>query len=155
MKINWKYLATTKGYQTLKAAYIHDVKEATKGGYAMRNKDEFLRHFRWVICRAKHYVYKTGKSMEVVLGEWESKRDYWWLNYYQSCRLPRFHSGVKKPMGIKGIRAYYKNNRWGAKYINDRVCDFIKKEDEKNSTKKKKRWPMTRKSLQQELKKYL
>ena len=28
MKIDWKYVATTEGYKSLKAAYVHDVQSS-------------------------------------------------------------------------------------------------------------------------------
>lgn len=105
---SWKHLATTTGYKSLKAAYVHDLQEAAKRERPLRGKAEFLRKLQWVINRAKHYAYHTGKSIESILNEWEAKRSYWWLNYYQECNQPKFHSGAWKPMKIKGTRKYYK-----------------------------------------------
>jgi hypothetical protein len=140
MKINWKHLATTKGYKSLKAAYIYDVRKATKQKNPMRNKDEFVHKFQWVMNRAKHYAHNTNRSLESVLNDWESERTYWWLNYYQDSRQSRFNSGSMKPMGISGIRKYYKKRSWSADHVNDKICDFIKREQRKASTKRKKRW---------------
>ena len=106
--IDWKHLATTTGYKSLKVAYVNDVQKAAKQKHPMRRKSEFLHKFQWVINRAKHYAHNTGKSIDIILNEWEEKRDYWWLNYYQDCRQPKFHSNSKKPMGINGIRKHYK-----------------------------------------------
>lgn len=93
MKINWKDLAASPGYISLKGAYIKDVQDASKeklkGRKPIRDKKEFLRHFNWVICRAKHYAYHLGRDVSSVLDEWESKRTYWWLNYYQDCQQPK------------------------------------------------------------------
>lgn len=98
-QINWKHLATTKGYKSLKAAYIHDVRDAVarkqKFGRAMRDKAEFLKLFNWVINRAKHYSHHTGKPIDIILNEWEEKRTYWWLNFYQDCRQPKFRIKLK------------------------------------------------------------
>jgi hypothetical protein len=94
MKINWKHLATTPGYKSLKAAYIKDVQHAERyrsrfGRKPMREKEEFLQKFKWVIGRATHYAHRTNRSVEDVLWSWESDRDHWWLNYYQDCRQPK------------------------------------------------------------------
>lgn len=52
MKIDWKHLASTPGYISLKKAYIYDVVEANqqrqRGYKPMRDKAEFLKHFNWV-----------------------------------------------------------------------------------------------------------
>jgi len=138
MKIDWKHLATTPGYMSLKEAYITDVRKKN------RTKAESIRKFQWVINRAKHYASHTGKTIEVILNEWEEKRTYWWLNYYQNCAQPKFHSNSNKPQGINGIRKHYKSCNY---YANDpvkfreRMKDFIKKE----SAKAKPRWTMARK----------
>lgn len=105
--INWKHLAATTGYKSLKAAYIHDVQESAKRKRPMRDKVEFLRKFQWVINRAKHYAHHTGESMEAILNEWEEKRTCWWLNYYQESGQPKFHSKSTKPMGVRGIHEHY------------------------------------------------
>lgn len=112
MKIDWKYVATTPGYKSLKAAYTHDVTEAAKRRHPMRKKAEFLKLFTWVIGRAKHYAHHTGKPIEEILNDWEEQRDYWWLNFYQDCRQPKLHSNSKKPLSLKGEMAYYKKG-WG------------------------------------------
>jgi hypothetical protein len=103
MKIDWKYLAATPGYKSLKAAYIEDVKKASKQSRPMRCKDDFLSKFQWVINRAKHYAYHTGRSVESILNEWEDTRNYWWLNYYQNSHQPKFHSGSVKALGTNGL----------------------------------------------------
>lgn len=141
--INWKHLATTPGYMSLKAVYIHDVQGAARQRNPMRQKEEFLRKFQWVINRAKHYAHCTGKSIEIILNEWEEKRDYWWLNYYQDGRQPKFHSSSMRPLGIRGTRKYYKTA-----YSHDpergstRIREFIAKVKPK---KTKPRWNAVRK----------
>jgi hypothetical protein len=102
MKINWKHLATTPGYRSLKAAYIRDVQKATRSARPMRDKTEFLKKFIWVIGRAKHYAQHFEVPIAIILNEWESKRNYWWLNYYQECNQPKFHTHnryTRKPRG--------------------------------------------------------
>lgn len=92
--INWKHVAKSPGYKSLKAAYIHDVERAGRDKRPMRRKEEFLRKFNWVIGRATHYAYYSGVRIEVILNEWEANRNYWWLNYYQDCNQPKLRKSV-------------------------------------------------------------
>lgn len=134
MKINWKSFATSSGYKSLKTAYIHDVKKASEAHSPMRDKQEFLRKFRWVIDRAKHYAQRLNKPIEEVLNEWESKRNYWWINYYQECSQPKILSNKAhnvKPMGAityaklhlnKNNRAVFNHRKWQqARYMREHV----------------------------------
>lgn len=89
MVIDWKHLATTPGYRSLKAAYIHDVERSARERFPMRDKDVFLRKFRWVIGRAQHYAHILNVPIEEVLNRWEENRTYWWLNYYQDSHQPK------------------------------------------------------------------
>jgi hypothetical protein len=95
--INWKHVATTPGYKSLKAAYIKDVQEAEWYRIKfkqkpMREKAEFLKKFKWVIGRAMHYAHTYNRPIEDILWSWESDRKGWWLNYYQDCRQPKKRS---------------------------------------------------------------
>lgn len=110
MKINWKHLATTSGYKSLKQAMINDIQEnidnaKRSGGKSFRSKKEFRKHFYWVISRAKHYAEHHNKPIEKVLNEWENNRNYWWLNYYQSVNQPLLHNApnMAKPRLITQI----------------------------------------------------
>lgn len=137
MKIDWKHLATTVGYKSLKAAYINGIKRS------FGTKAEEIRQFQWVINRAKHYAHHTGASIESILNLWEKKRDYSWQNYYQNSNQPKFHSGAKDPMGVDGYRESCKKANYS--HVSSYVSDFIKRKHKKDSTKKKQRWPMARK----------
>jgi len=121
MKIDWKTVCRSTGYISLKNAYIQDVRKAEahqrKHGHGMRDKEEFLRQFKWVISRAKHYAHHKNTTIDVILYEWESKRDYWWLNYYQDARQPKFYTHKHKPLGLRGNRNYLKRA-----YRNDPVA---------------------------------
>lgn len=99
MKIDWKKLAQSPGYKSLKAAYIRDVHEAGQSKRPMRKKAEFLKLFRRVIGMAQHYAVRTGKPVEQVINEWEEKRDYWWLNFYSEHHLSKLASG--KPRNVQ------------------------------------------------------
>lgn len=149
MKVDWKYVSKTTGYLSLKAAYVHDVQESEKNkrrfGHAMRNKPEFLRLFNWVISRAKHYAQIQNVTIDVILNEWENKRNYWWLNYYGDSRQPKSHSGSMKSMGLNGIRKEYHGGRWQIGHHTEqenknRVCEYIMREQKNHSTKTKPRW---------------
>jgi hypothetical protein len=146
MKIDWKHLATTPGYKSLKAAYVKDVQEAAKQKSPMRKKDEFLRQFNWIINRAKHYSYQTGKSIETILNEWEEVRQGWWFGYYQNSRQPKFHSNSIKNKGIRGVCKYYKNCCFSAPRAVQRARQRIAVEKRKQSQKKS-RWSMARKEV--------
>lgn len=91
MKIDWKYVASTDGYKSLKVCYIHDIKNS------WRSKKESLENFQWVISRAKHFAHHNGKSIEQILDEWEEKRTCWWLGFYKPSVQPKFHSNSLKP----------------------------------------------------------
>ena len=97
-KIDWKQVAKSPGYISLKEAYIKNVQEnqlyINRGQRPMRDKAEFLRHFKWVIGRAMYYAHKYDCSITSVLYEWESRRDYWWLNFYQDSRQPKSKKSV-------------------------------------------------------------
>lgn len=117
MKIDWKHLASTAGYKSLMKSVTRDVQDANKqrqrGHRPMRDKEEFMKNFRWVINRAIHYSHHTGRPIHEILNDWESKRDYWWLNYYKEGRQPKLNIKPCEPMGIRGYRNYLKRQRWG------------------------------------------
>ena len=81
VNIDWKKVSRSKGYKRLKAELFHQ---------RHRWDDErYTRTFRWVIGRAMHYSQHTGRSLSDILNEWENKRTYSALNYYQSYRFPK------------------------------------------------------------------
>lgn len=169
MKIDWKFIATTPGYMSLKAAYIEDVQEAEKRkqkfGHAGRDKETFLKLFHWVICRAKHYALHENVTIDVILNRWEAERlgsKYvtWWLNAYGDYKgKGRIITGNNnnKVMTIKGFRASLKKDNW---YVNDpigkraRVLNFIMQGQKENSKRKdkKKRWDLSYKKHMRERK---
>lgn len=146
MDIDWKHLATTEGYRSLKSAYVHDVQEASKQKHPMREKLELLNKFNWVINRAKHYSHHTGKTIEEVLNEWESKRNYWWLNYYQDGCQPKFRTRNIKPLGVNGMRKQYKKMyRHDPAKARERMKAYLAYETKNSPKKEKPRWTMQRK----------
>jgi len=143
MNINWKHLATTPGYKSLKAAYVRDVSKKD----SLRSKKELYAHFQWVINRAKHTSYAMGTPIEEVLNGWEAKRDYSWFNYYQASNQRKVHSNSLRSIGINGYRKYQKKVCWsGSKtLIKHSVNRFIQAKQKDTSKKTKKRWTMAEK----------
>ena len=152
MQIDWKHLATTPGYKSLKAAYIDDVLESERYRHRydckpMRDKAEFLKHFNWVINRAKHYAEFTGKPIHIILNEWEANRTYWWLNYYQSCNQPKLFNKCTsvQPRGSRGAIKYCKAEarRYKApEKASGWIASHLKNERKRGG--KKARWPMSK-----------
>jgi len=100
MRIDWKSLAKSEGYRSLKAALIKDVTKASRQQRPMRKKAEFYKLFRWVIARAKHYAFRKGVPIEVVLDGWESTRNRsWWLSHYGEHHQPKLPSG--RPRNVR------------------------------------------------------
>lgn len=44
--------------------------------------------YKWIIDRANHYAERLGVTQEQVLEAWETKRNYWYMNFYQDCNQP-------------------------------------------------------------------
>lgn len=109
--MNWKYIAQTKGYKSLKAAYIEDVQKSS----STRSKVELLNHFNWVINRAKHYAYREKCSLEVILNAWEQARNYWWLNFYQNSNQPKYYKYPKRYKQMYNKKQITKK-RWPQEY---------------------------------------
>ena len=112
MKIDWKAVAQSPGYRSLKAAYTHDTQKAGQHTRPMRDKAEFYSKFQWVIGRAKHYAERQGRSLEDVLNDWEAKRNYWWLNYYQEGQQPKLPSGKSRNVRPQRSDTSIKQSGW-------------------------------------------
>lgn len=153
MEIDWKYFSQTNGYKSLKSAYMRDVKKAGKEKRPMRDKDVFYKHFQWVINRCIHYAHALNKKPWEVLDEWESKRDYWWKNFYQESRQPKIlpESISRKPMHIRGIKKYYKSGHFpdSNTSVNKRIGDHLR-----SKRTKKPRWTPERKARRDKAAKY-
>jgi len=116
MAENWKEIHKCSGYRSLKAEYIRNVQNAEarrrRGHRPMRDKAEYLKHFNWIIGRAKHYAHETGLPITWILNLWESKRKYCWLNFYQNNCQPKFHSKSIKRRRTNLINVQSKKSRW-------------------------------------------
>lgn len=143
MKINWKIVAASPGYKSLKAAMVRDIQSSAKteqkGRHPMRRKAEFTILFNWVIARAKHYAEFRGVTLCTILNEWEGKRDYWWLSYYQESRQPKLtRSPNLKPGGLNAIFSYYKRTHMSNKRRTGKCQEEIKRLARRKRTKKAK-----------------
>ena len=109
MKIDWKAVAASPGYKSMKATVAEEAQQS-----ARRKRVPDIRYqqvFEFAINRAKHYSHVTGISIENVLNAWEEQRTYCFLNYYSNSsnsKLPKQHSNMRKPQGIRGLIKYYK-----------------------------------------------
>ena len=74
------------GYRKLVASVENDEKKSP-GFHDYRAKLD------WVIKRVEHYAESTGLPPEAILDAWESKRDYWYMNYYQDACQPVISPG--------------------------------------------------------------
>lgn len=145
MKINWKQVAQSPGYKSLKAALIKDI-----GGNGLntsgRSKEELYKHFYWIIGRAKHYAHHTDLPVEEILRQWEEDRKSWWLNHYQD-RKPFNKFGTGKPRNVKpmNVSTSYRNSPWFNKIEQRQRIKSVKEREAKLARKqagKKPRWSM-------------
>lgn len=129
MKIDWKALAQSPGYRSLKAAYIKDVQEAAKRARPMRDKAEFLRLFTWVINRAQHYAIRQGRPIEEVLNAWETRRNgSWWLNAYGESRQPKLPSGKPRNVKYQKAEAHFRKEFKRGWYSSERAFKHLRAE---------------------------
>lgn len=136
-KIDWKHLATTEGYISLKKAYIHDVQHSRS-----RSKAEYYRKFRAIICKAQALAVYENRPLHEVLTEWESNRHMWWFGCYNGTtrfQKPRTKNSLK-PYGIASFRKSLKRWHSSKQEIKHRVCAEIQRTHEKTCTKLKPRW---------------
>ena len=106
MKIDWKAVAASPGYKSMKATVAEEAQQS-----ARRKRVPDIRYqqvFEFAINRAKHYSHVTGISIENILNAWEEQRTYSFLNYYDTYRKPKQHSHICEPQGIRGRIKYYK-----------------------------------------------
>lgn len=103
MKIDFKKLSKSKGYQKLKKAVLKDcmsnhssskcfiTSKRKDCGELLKNRNECRRcyKFKWIIGRVQHYAHKTGLDPVFLLDKWEEDRSYWYQNYYQDCNQPK------------------------------------------------------------------
>lgn len=71
----------SKGYKKLHDTIVVD----RCGGWSL---EERMKKLAWAVERAKHYEKKTGVPAGEILTMWESRRDYWYMNFYQDANQP-------------------------------------------------------------------
>lgn len=88
------------GYEQLKASVEKDCKDGcgcfNPDGCNVKGqaKDgKFCLHaycdkFKWVTDRANHYAEKLDLDSTNILDAWESRRNYWYMNFYQESNQP-------------------------------------------------------------------
>lgn len=77
-----------KGIESLRESVAKDIIDSKRYERPMRGKHEFLRKYRWILRRADQYAKAFGSTRLEVLAAWESKRRYWYMNFYQECNQP-------------------------------------------------------------------
>lgn len=77
------------GYNKLKNTILNDSNSG-------RSEEERMKKLTFAVTRAKHYEEKTGVSAIEILDKWESKRTYWYMNYYQDANQPLIESDKVK-----------------------------------------------------------
>lgn len=53
-----------------------------------------MKKLKFAVERAKHYEERTGIPAAHMLNAWESRRDYWYMNYYQDANQPLITGGT-------------------------------------------------------------
>lgn len=147
MKIDWKHLATTKGYKSIKQELIY----ANRRSHY--NKKSNTIRFQWIICRAKHYAVVQGKTLEEVLNGWEEeRRRNAWLSFYSPHNFPKLNRKSSVRPGIKReIERISFFDRHKPRIKRKRVLAVIKREAERTRVKKPK-WSESRKLHEKKLK---
>lgn len=160
MDIDWKEVAASSGYISMKAAVAA---EATRVRKFKHNKPDkrYFEAFNFAINRAKHYAHTIGTSLIFVLNDWEDKRKYNFINYCSNYTFPRLDcTHVLKPTGINGIRNRYKRYNFYAdrvKFSKHFVCEEIMRLGRLRvkESGRKPRWTKEYKARMQRYKKHL
>jgi len=89
--LDWKKISASKGYKSLKKAYIKDVQDRQwsirRNLCPGRTKEDFRDTFKKSIGLVMKYAVKWDIPFIEVLDHWESERKSWWYGYYQECWL--------------------------------------------------------------------
>ena len=111
MKINWKEVAKSEGYKSLKAAVLSDCNERIRSGRCFNPMGcdaksqkcfhNYCNTFKWAIDKAKSFSIKTGLSIDKILTIWEKDRKCWYVNHYQDCHIPRLEKVLIEAVTVK------------------------------------------------------
>ena len=74
-----------RGFKSLQEAKEHDIQEH------WGPLEEIEEQYKWVLERASLYAEKCHTTQEAVINAWETKRDYWWRNFYSEANQPDFN----------------------------------------------------------------
>ena len=95
--MNMKVLVQSFGYKKLKAAVMADCAKGdncfnpmgcTKRKGPRKCHSQYCSMFKHAIDLAKHYEHKIGATTHDLLNAWESRRNYWYMNFYNN-EIPR------------------------------------------------------------------
>jgi len=110
MEIDWKHLATTPGYMSMKAAVAEEAKCTAK--WKHKPDPRYVESFNFAINRAKHYAHHNNVPIENVLNNWELNRTFNFISYYTNHHFPKLHNKSLKPCGIRGNLKRCKKQRY-------------------------------------------
>lgn len=118
MNVDWKLVCQSSGYKSLKAAYVADAADARRrikaSGRSMRAPAELYAAFqRALVC-----VYRIAQRKEIsfvdALNMAEKKRDYWWLNFYNTYEIERVldspYPSLRQPWSKETKLKFKRNN---------------------------------------------
>ncbi len=83
---------TSKGMASLQAAYQADLQAGNQSQEVLDTK------LKWVLERADQYAKACNTTREKILEAWETKRTYWWVNFYQGCNQPNLEEHGTTPV---------------------------------------------------------
>jgi len=114
MKINWKEVAASAGYKSMKAAV------ATEANRKWSTHERYTEAFNFAINRAKQHIYvKCWVSDQDYtdylinqLRAWEEQRKQSFLSYYTNYNLPKKSSRILKTPGIRSRVKDFKQDSW-------------------------------------------
>lgn len=109
MNVDWKLVCQSSGYKSLKAAYVRDATDARKRikqhGGTMRAPAKLYDAFQKALLGVYRISQRKGISFIDALNMAEKKRDYWWLNFYNTCEIERVldspYPSLRKPWSEK------------------------------------------------------
>lgn len=110
MKIDWKFVSQTEGYQSLKAAVNRDKMRWHNTHNEVKRMEGF---FRSIIRQCLIVSEHTGIPIDIILSWAEHNRDYWYPNYYNHCLVRVV--GCEETFRYKGKRLRHSTARGALK----------------------------------------
>ena len=117
MKIDWKFVSQTEGYQSLKTAVNEDKMRWHNTPNEVARMEGF---FRKIIHQCHRVSEHTGIPIDIILSWAEHNRDHWYANYYNHCLLRivgcekqyRSKGTRKRPTTLRGVLKSRKRDKW-------------------------------------------